>query len=100
MRVTDTAATKLNKTVKSLGQSFGLAFGGATPTTVSCTEESSLTPLTQPTFQYSPETSGSIILSQVSSSLEFDSDAAAEAGGVPLGGLYRDVNGFVKIRLT
>jgi hypothetical protein len=25
----DTAATKLNKTVKSLGQSFGLAFGGA-----------------------------------------------------------------------
>jgi hypothetical protein len=42
---------------------------------------------------------GFTILSQVSSSLNFVNDAAAAAGGVPLGGLYRSGN-FVLIRLT
>jgi hypothetical protein len=42
---------------------------------------------------------GFTILSQVSSSLNFVDDAAAAAGGVPLGGLYRSGN-FVLIRLA
>lgn len=40
-----------------------------------------------------------IILTQVSSSLQFTDDIAAAAGGVPLGGLYRNGN-FILIRLT
>jgi hypothetical protein len=40
-----------------------------------------------------------VILTQVSSSLEFIDDVAAAAGGVPLGGLYRNGN-FILIRLT
>lgn len=44
-------------------------------------------------------TDGYTILSQVSSSLDFANDAAAEAGGVPLGGLYRNGN-FVMIRMS
>jgi hypothetical protein len=42
---------------------------------------------------------GHIILTQVSQSLNFDSDSAAAAGGVPLGGLYRSGN-LIAIRLT
>jgi hypothetical protein len=42
--------------------------------------------------------SGSIILAQVSRSLNFVDDTAAAAGGVPLGGLYRSGN-FILIRL-
>ena len=40
-----------------------------------------------------------VILTQVSSSLQFTDDVAAAAGGVPLGGLYRNGN-FILIRLT
>ncbi len=40
-----------------------------------------------------------IVLSSVSSSLDFANDSAAAAGGVPLGGLYRNGN-FVMIRLS
>jgi len=43
--------------------------------------------------------SGYVILSQVSSSLNFLDDAAAAAGGVPIGGLYRNGN-FILIRIT
>jgi hypothetical protein len=43
--------------------------------------------------------SGHIILSQVSASLNFVDDTAAAAGGVPLGGLYRNGN-FVLIRIV
>jgi len=43
--------------------------------------------------------SSSIVLSQVSSSLNFVNDTAAAAGGVPLGGLYRS-GSFVLIRLS
>lgn len=42
---------------------------------------------------------GYVILSQVSSSLEFVDDNAAALGGVPLGGLYRNGN-FILIRIT
>ena len=44
-------------------------------------------------------TTGYVILSQVSSSLNYADDTAAAAGGVPLGGLYRNGN-FILIRLT
>jgi hypothetical protein len=46
-----------------------------------------------------PITNSFIVLSQVSSSLNFVDDTAAAAGGVPLGGLYRNGN-FILIRLS
>ena len=46
-----------------------------------------------------PITNSYVILSQVSSSLNFVDDTAAAAGGVPLGGLYRNGN-FILIRLS
>jgi hypothetical protein len=46
-----------------------------------------------------PITSGYVVLSQVSASLNFANDTAASASGVPLGGLYRNGN-FIMIRLT
>jgi hypothetical protein len=46
-----------------------------------------------------PVTNSFIILSNVSSSLNFVDDTAAASGGVPLGGLYRNGN-FILIRLT
>lgn len=42
---------------------------------------------------------GFLILSQVSSSLNYANDVAAAAGGVPLGGIYRNGN-IIQIRLT
>jgi hypothetical protein len=39
------------------------------------------------------------LLLNVSGSLDFTNDTAAEAGGVPLGGLYRNGN-FVMIRIS
>ena len=44
-------------------------------------------------------TNGYIVLSQVSASLNFVDDTAAAAGGVPLGGLYRNGN-FIVIRIV
>ena len=44
-------------------------------------------------------TNGYIVLSQVSQSLNFVDDTAAAAGGVPLGGLYRNGN-FIVIRIV
>ena len=43
--------------------------------------------------------SGYVVLSQVSSSLNFVDDAAAAFAGVPRGGLYRNGN-FILIRIT
>jgi hypothetical protein len=39
------------------------------------------------------------VLTQVSQSLNYADDAAAAAGGVPLGGLYRNGN-FIAIRIV
>lgn len=44
-------------------------------------------------------TTGFIVLTQVSQSLNFVDDTAAAAGGVPLGGLYRNGN-FIAIRIS
>ena len=44
-------------------------------------------------------TTGYVILTQVSASLNFVDDASAAAGGVPLGGLYRNGN-FILIRIS
>jgi hypothetical protein len=46
-----------------------------------------------------PVTDGYIVLTQVSASLNFVDDTAAAAGGVPLGGLYRNGN-FILIRIV
>ena len=46
-----------------------------------------------------PVTSGYVILTQVSQSLNFADDTAAASGGVPLGGLYRNGN-FIAIRIV
>jgi hypothetical protein len=40
-----------------------------------------------------------IVLSQVSESLHYATDAAAGLGGVPLGGLYRS-GSLIKIRMS
>jgi hypothetical protein len=45
------------------------------------------------------QNSGFVVLTQISQSLNFANDAAAAAGGVPLGGLYRSGN-FILIRLS
>lgn len=50
-------------------------------------------------FNDDTNVNGFVVLSQVSSSLDFTDDAAASAGGVPLGGLYRNGN-FVMIRMS
>ncbi len=78
-------------------QTSALAFGGGFPV-FSCTEEYSPTAAPVKTFDYS-STTGAIVLSQVSASLNFADDTAAAAGGIPLGGLYRNGN-FIAIRLT
>ena len=44
-------------------------------------------------------TTGYVVLTQVSQSLNFADDTAAAAGGVPLGGLYRNGN-FIAIRIV
>jgi hypothetical protein len=44
-------------------------------------------------------TTGYVVLTQVSASLNFVDDTAAAAGGVPLGGLYRNGN-FISIRIA
>ncbi len=46
-----------------------------------------------------PITNGYVVLTQVSQSLNFVDDTAAAAGGVPLGGLYRNGN-FISIRIA
>jgi len=83
-------------------QTAGLAFGGSASGTVACTEEYNPNTVTiqslTKTFDYS-ESTGAVILSQVSSSLNFADDTAAATGGIPLGGLYRNGN-FIVIRLT
>jgi hypothetical protein len=42
---------------------------------------------------------GYIVLTEVSESLNFADDSAAQAGGVPLGGLYRN-GSDIKIRIS
>ena len=46
-----------------------------------------------------PVTTGYVVLTQVSASLNYVDDTAAAAGGVPLGGLYRNGN-FIMIRIS
>jgi hypothetical protein len=46
-----------------------------------------------------PITNSYVVLTQVSASLNFVDDTAAAAGGVPLGGLYRNGN-FILIRIS
>jgi hypothetical protein len=46
-----------------------------------------------------PIVSSYVVLTQVSQSLNFADDAAAAAGGIPLGGLYRNGN-FILIRIS
>ena len=90
---------------RSLGgagtQNSALAFGGRAPSQLACTEEytatSTTTYTTVPTINYDA-TNGALVLSQVLATSYAD-DTAAAAGGVPVGGLYRNV-GSIKIRLT
>ena len=42
---------------------------------------------------------GYVVLTEVSKSLNFADDTAAQAGGVPLGGLYRN-GSDIKIRIS
>ena len=74
---------------KNLTGSYTLSGSFTTNDGVTCT---SLTSSNQLISSY-------LILSQVSSSLDFPSDASASVGGVPLGGLYRNGN-VIQIRIT
>ena len=79
-------------------QNSALAFGGYSGSP--CTEEyTSTSELNTITLSVNPNT-GTLILSQVSASLNFADDTDASAGGIPLGGLYRNEEGFMKIRVT
>jgi hypothetical protein len=94
-------------TGRSIGGSAGtsneaLAFGGIlTPFALaSCTEEFTAVSSTNSYSSFSQSgTTGVIILSQVSASLNFANDVAAAAAGVPIGGLYRNGN-VVQIRIS
>ena len=79
-------------------QTAALAFGGSPVTNATEEYSPSTTLALTKTFDYSGST-GAVILSQVSSSLNFADDTAAATGGIPLGGLYRNGN-FIVIRLT
>ena len=79
-------------------QNAALAVGGECG--LACTEEyvgAFTSPLSLTGFNYST-TNGIILLSQVSASLDYASDACACAAGVPLGGLYRN-GSVVQIRI-
>jgi len=81
-------------------QNAAVAFGGYANAIVACTEEyigAFTSPLSLTAFDYST-TNGIILLSQVSASLDYASDACACAAGVPLGGLYRN-GSVVQIRI-
>ena len=73
--------------------------GGTTLVTGSLYPITSSWALNSNTSSYINPLNQIVILTQVSSSLQFTDDVAAAAGGVPLGGLYRNGN-FILIRLT
>lgn len=75
-------ATSLSNVTTVLAVSGSLIVSGSTSAATSAT------------FQ-----NGQLVLSQVSQSLNFVDDTAAAAGGVPLGGLYRNGN-FIVIRIS
>jgi hypothetical protein len=76
-----------------------LASGGTQPTRLSCSECFTIATTITPRPVLSTTTAGAMVLAQVSSSLNFANDTAAAAGGVPLGGLYRN-GGVIQIRLV
>ena len=71
----------------------------STATSASYSVSSSFAYQAQTASYLAPVTSGYVVLTQVSQSLNFADDAAAAAGGVPLGGLYRNGN-FILIRIS
>ena len=73
--------------------------GGGSLTTGSTYQITSSWSLNSNTSSYVNTLNQIVILSMVSSSLQFIDDAAAALGGVPLGGLYRNGN-FILIRIT
>ena len=83
-------------------QTTALSFGGTIgPIVTTGTEEynATINYLPKKSFEYD-ETNGIVILSQVAnSSQDFEDDAAAAEGGVPVGGLYRNGN-VVSIRIS
>ena len=108
-RCTPTTGNTLSVSRCALGgvgvQATALIFGGKniSNTDVTCTEEYSPSQVTsystKKSFEYD-ETNGIVILSQVAdSSQDYEDDTAAAAGGVPVGGLYRNGN-VVSIRIS
>jgi len=83
-------------------QTTALSFGGTIgPAVTTGTQEYSptITYIPKKSFEYD-ESNGIVILSEVaSSSQDYEDDTAAAAGGVPVGGLYRNGN-VVSIRIS
>ena len=73
--------------------------GGSSLTTGSTYPITSSWSLNSDTSSYVNPLNQIVILTKVSASLQFIDDVAAAAGGVPLGGLYRNGN-FILIRLN
>ena len=83
----------------ALTASYAMNGGGSSLTTGSSYPITSSWSLNSDTSSYLNPLNQIVILTKVSSSLQFIDDAAAAAGGVPLGGLYRNGN-FILIRLN
>ena len=83
--------------------SYALSTSYAPTNITSSWSNNSVTASYVATASYAPTnanlTASYAILASVSSSLNFVDDVAAAAGGVPLGGLYRNGN-FILIRLS
>ena len=83
----------------ALTASYAMNGGGSSLTTGSTYPITSSWSLNSDTSSYVNPLNQIVILTKVSASLQFIDDVAAAAGGVPLGGLYRNGN-FILIRLN
>jgi hypothetical protein len=87
-----------SQTGRAVAQFSGIN-GAPNATTASYAVSASFTTNAATASYLNPIANSFVVLTQVSQSLNFVDDAAAQAGGVPLGGLYRNGN-FILIRLS
>jgi hypothetical protein len=86
------------QTGRAVAQFSGIN-GAPNATTASYAVSASFTTNAATASYLNPITNSYVVLTQVSQSLNYVDDVAAAAGGVPLGGIYRNGN-FILIRLS
>jgi hypothetical protein len=97
---TSTDLHSVTGSLKVLGSITGSLFGTASLAQTASFVLNAVSASFATTASYlNPITNGYIVLTQVSASLNFVDDTAAAAGGVPLGGLYRNGN-FILVRIS